>query len=456
MGSPADDRVVDKQGDLSKLLSQSQAGTETLNQVRAMLGSLRVSHIASLLESSQPKIRRIIWELIPLQQEGEVLQLIRDDLRSALLQEMEIDEVATVIGSMETDDIADILQKLPATVTQEVLNMMSEQDRARVKRVLDYPDDTAGGLMNTDIITVRPSMQIDAVLRYLRWRADLPADIDCLMVVSRRDRFLGLLPVNRLLAALPSLSVRELMDTERQPIHAATPAAEVAALFERNDWVSAPVVDDEGILLGRITVDDVVDVIRGQANRSLMNRFGLSAEEDTFAPLSRAAPGRVLWLGVNLLTAFIAAATIHLFEETLAKVIALAVLMPIVASMGGIAGSQVLTIIERGVARGNINSGNISWLFSRELLIGLLNGLLWALVVAPIAYWWFGDALIGWLIAAALLINLLVGAMTGLLLPVLMRSVGMDPAVGGGVIVTTVTDVVGFATFLGLATIAYS
>ena len=357
---------------------------------------------------------------------------------------------------LEDDDIADILQQLPRHVTREVLSAMDQQDRSRLERVMHYPDDVAGGLMNTDTITIRARLTLDVVLRYLRRHDTIPEMTDNLIVVNRSDQFIGLLSLRTLLVSDPATSVREMMNTDVEPIPVDMPDTEVARLFERNDWVSAPVVDGNGKLMGRITIDDVVDVIREDADRSLMSMAGLDEDADTFAPLARAAPRRTVWLGINLLTAFIASSFINLFQDTIEKVVALAVLMPIVASMGGIAGTQTLTLMVRGIAMGQVQRSNEFWLINRELTIGLLNGLLWASVVAVAASLWFNDWQLGVIIAAALIINLLTAALTGALIPLLMSRANIDPAIAGGVVLTTVTDVVGFVSFLGLATLFYA
>ena len=309
--------------------------------------------------------------------------------------------------------------------------------------------------MNTDSITIRAPLTLDVVLRYLRRHHEIPPMTDNLIVVSRTDKYIGLLPLNTLLVSDPSRSVREMMATDIKPIPVDMPDNEVARLFERNDWVSAPVVDDEGHLLGRITIDDVVDVIRENADHSVMSMVGLGEDADTFAPVMRAAPRRAIWLGINLITAFIASGVINLFQGTIEKVVALAVLMPIVASMGGIAGTQTLTVIVRGIAMGQVGSNNQGWLLSRELAVGALNGVLWAAVVAVAASLWFDDWTLGLIIAAAMVINLVTAALAGAALPLLMTRANIDPALAGGVVLTTVTDVVGFVSFLGLATLFY-
>ena len=424
--------------------------------VRRMLNGLPPADIAHLLESSPPKFRNILWKLIEVDLEGEVLGELSDDLQADFLSRMDAAEVATITESLEDDDIADILQQLPDRVTREVLNAMDYQDRARLERVMHYPDDVAGGLMNTDAITIRARLTLDVVLRYLRRHEEIPEMTDNLIVVNRSDQFIGLLPLRTLLVADPSATVREMMATDVDPIPVNTPDDEVARLFERNDWVSAPVVDDSGKLLGRITIDDVIDVIREDADHSFMSMAGLDEEEDTFAPVSKAAPRRAIWLGINLATAFIAAAAINMFHDTIEKVVALAVLMPIVASMGGIAGTQTLTVLVRGIAMGQVGKNNQAWLLTREVTIGFLNGILWAAVVAVAASLWFDDWHIGLIIAAAMMINLVTAAFTGAALPLLLTRFNIDPALAGGVILTTVTDVVGFVAFLGLATLFYA
>jgi len=318
-----------------------------------------------------------------------------------------------------------------------------------------YADDTAGGLMNTDTITIRPDVTLDVVLRFLRRHDELPDMTDTLIVVNRDDRYVGVLPIRTLLVSDPTSSVRERMITRRKAIPTDMPDDEVARLFARKDWVSAPVVDDEGYVVGRITIDDVVDVIREDADHSLMSMAGLGEDDDTFAPALKTARRRAVWLGINLLTAFIAASVINLFQGTIEKVVALAVLMPIVASMGGIAGTQTLTVLIRAIAMGQVNSSNARWLLSREVLVGALNGVGWAIVVGIAAALWFNDSTLGLIIATAIVINLVTAGLAGALLPMVLQRLKIDPALAGGVVLTTVTDVVGFLAFLGLASVFY-
>ncbi|MCP5131510.1 MAG: magnesium transporter [Pseudomonadales bacterium] len=428
----------------------------TFADARRMLNGLPPADAAHMLESSTPKFRHILWQLIDAENEGEVLNELSDELRIDFLSDMEAAKVAALMEGLEDDDVADILQQLPESITREVLTSMDHQDRARLERVMLYPEDTAGGLMNTDTITIRAPLTLDVVLRYLRRHEEIPNMTDNLIVVNRLDKYIGMLPLRTLLVSDPTASVREMMVTDVEPIPVNLPDSEVARMFERNDWVSAPVVDSEGRLLGRITIDDVVDVIREDADHSLMSMAGLDEDEDTFAPVFRAAPRRAVWLGINLVTAFIASGVINMFQDTIEKVVALAVLMPIVASMGGIAGTQTLTVLVRGIALGQVGRNNQVWLINREVMIGMLNGALWAAVVAVAASVWFNDWNIGMIIAAAMVINLITAALVGAVLPLLMIRLDIDPALAGGVVLTTVTDVVGFVSFLGLATLVYA
>lgn len=439
---------------LESLLNSSDSSR--IADVSSMLNDMPPADVAHLIESSTPKLRQLLWQLVDTELEGEVIGELSEDLQSQFLAEMDASEVASMTEGMADDDIADILQQLPGAVTQEVLASMDQQDRARIERVLPYAEDTAGGLMTTDAITIRARVTLDVVLRYLRRHSEIPPMTDNLIVVNTQDQYIGLLPLRTLLVSDPSASVREMMVTDVSAIPSEMTDTEVARLFERNDWVSAPVIDTEGKLLGRITIDDVVDVIREDADHSFMSMAGLDEEQDTFAPVFKTTPRRALWLGINLITAFIAAGVINLFQDTIEKVVALAVLMPIVASMGGIAGTQTLTVIVRGIAVGQISRNNQSWLVNRELAVGVLNGLLWAAVVGMVASVWFNDWTLSLVIAIALVINLITASLVGALLPLFLNRIGIDPALAGGVILTTVTDVVGFLSFLGLATFFYA
>ena len=418
---------------------------------------LAAPDIAHLLSSVPPKQRNILWNLVEAEElAADVLAYLGEEERSEIVARLGPEELANLIESFEFDDKVDLLQELPESVIEEVLLSMDFQDRQRVEDVLSYDEDSAGGLMNTDVVTVRPDITIDVVLRYIRRYRELPPMTDNLWVVNRRNEFIGQAPISKVLISDPTTTIREIMETEVEPLFVSTYEDEVAQRFERLDLVSAPVVSGDGKLLGRITIDDVVDVIRASADHSLMSQAGLDEDEDIFAPLVRTVRRRAIWLGINLLTAFVAAAVIGMFEATIEQVVALAILMPVVASMGGIAGTQALTIVIRGMALGRVGSANIRALVVREVLIGVANGLFWSLIVGLAAFVWFGDHTLGYVIAVAIVINLLVAALVGTLLPGYLKSMRIDPALAGGVVLTTVTDVVGFFCFLGIATLVYA
>ncbi|WP_330925911.1 magnesium transporter [Candidatus Sororendozoicomonas aggregata] len=424
-------------------------------ELRVMLNSLPPADTAHLLESSPPKLRSLLWRLIDRELEGDVLQELGDEVRQFFLDQMNIAELRAITEGLDVDDIADLLQQLPDAITRKVLESMNSQDRQRVEAVLSYPEDSAGGLMNTDTITIRPSNTVDVVLRYLRRHEAIPEMTDSLLVVNRQDRYIGRLPLTLLLTTEPSATIKEVMLTDLEAIEADTPTRQVAQLFERQDLVSAPVVGPDRQLLGRITIDDVVDVIREEAEHSMMSMAGLDDDEDTFAAPFKTARRRAVWLGINLVTAFIAASVIGLFQQTIDKVVALAVLMPIVAGMGGNAGGQALTLVIRGMALGQISTTNLRWLLSRELAAGFMNGIVWAALVSAIAWFWFHDPVISLVIGCAMVINLTVAVLTGAALPVFLKSINIDPALAGTIILTTISDVVGFFSFLGLATLFY-
>jgi magnesium transporter len=425
-----------------------------LPDVAANLPDMSPGDIAYLISASPPATRHELWSLLDHEQEADVLNELPDDIRNHFLADLQPEAVAEIIVQLDDDDVADILHELPQAETDLILDSLTTDDRERFETALSYPDDVAGGLMSTDTLTIRPDLTMDVVLRYLRRHTRLPENTDSLIVVSREDKYVGLLPVRTLLVSDPSASVREMMKTEREPLDAMTSADEVARRFERNDWISAPVVDPQGKLIGRITIDDVVDVIREQADHSLAVMAGLG-DGDAFTPVLQTAPQRAVWLAVNLLTAILAASVISLFQATIEKVVALAVLMPIVASMGGIAGTQSLTVLIRAMAMGQINDRTEIWLVRREILVSALNGLIWAFVMALVTTYWFDDSTLGLIIAFAIIVNLLTAGIAGASLPLLLERLKIDPALAGGVILTTVTDVVGFWAFLGLAAYFY-
>jgi magnesium transporter len=379
-----------------------------------------------------------------------VLVELNENVRSALMEGMDADELLAAAEDMELDDLADLVGDLPETVTQRLLKSMDLQDRERLRTVLSFPEDSAGGLMNTDTVSVRPDVTVEVVLRYLRMRGELPEKTDSLFVVDRRDRYLGTVALTRLLTEDPERAVSELVDSEAPRIDPLMPAHEVTQLFQERDLVSAAVVNSDGRLLGRITIDDVVDVIREEAQHSMFSMAGLRDEEDIFAGVMISTKRRLVWLGINLATAMLASLVVQRFAGTIEKVAALAALMPIVASMGGIAGTQTVTLIIRGLALGQIEWANARWLLFKEIGVGGLNGLIWAIVIGLVTTLRFGAWKIAAIIGAAMLINLLAAAAVGVLVPLTLRRMRIDPALSAGVILTTFTDCIGFATLLGL------
>ncbi len=449
-------QVTESQFQKDPVLALSQAiDSGSLYQIRQMIKTLPTAGIAHLIESSPPKTRSVLWQLIDKDSEGEVIQYLNEDLQNDILRELNAEQVAELTEGLETDDLADILQQLPQQVTSQVLQAMGQQDRHRVETVLSYDEDTAGGLMNTDTITVRRSHTVELVLRYLRRHESIPEMTDNILVVNRDDELLGILPLREVLVSDPNTLVREVMREDIEAIPVDMEATQIAQLFEQHDWVSAPVVDNNEKLLGRITIDDVVDVIRDSTEHSLMSMAGLDEEDDTFAPIIKTAKRRALWLGVNLMTAVLASIVIYLFQDTIEQVVYLAVLMPIVANMGGVAGTQTLTLVIRSLALGHISPSNSRWLLTRELGVAVLNGALWAFVISLIAFMWYRDLLLSYIIASAMLINLVTAALAGAYLPLFLQRIKIDPALAGSVALTTVTDSIGFFAFLGLAQIFY-
>jgi magnesium transporter len=441
----------DKERRLTAL--RAALGQGTLRSAHRMVNALHPAEIARLIESVPPAQRELVWDMVDPELEGEVLVELNETVRSELIEGMEPDELLAVAEGMELDDLADLVGDLPEALTLQLLKSLDSQDRERLRTVLSFPEDSAGGLMNTDAVSLRPDVTVEVVLRYLRMRGELPEKTDRLFVVDRRDAYLGTVPLTRLLTSDPDLTVGELLESEAPRIDPETPSNEVAQLFQDQDLISAAVVSSDGRLLGRITVDDVVDVIRQQAEHSVLSMAGLHDEEDVFAGVLSSTRRRLLWLTVNLATCFLASSVVQIFEGTIERVAVLAALMPIVASMGGIAGTQTVTLIIRGLALGQVQWSNARWLLLKEIGVGGLNGLIAALLVGVITVLWLGTWKIALVIGAAMLINLLAAASVGVLIPLLLRRMKIDPALSAGVILTTFTDCIGFATLLGLGTL---
>ncbi len=440
----------EKTSHLSALLEALE--NDSISDVQTTVDDLHPAEIALLLESLPLRERAIVWGLIDDDNHGEILVELNDEVRSKLIEDMDAEEVVAAAEGMELDDLADLVADLPKVVTDRVIESLSKEDRAQLESVLSFPEDTAGGLMDPDTISVRSDVTLGVVLRYLHRNAELPDQTLSIFVVDRENHYIGVLYIARLVTHDPSNTVAAVMDQSVAPIDCECSAKEVAMEFQNRDLLSAAVVDAAGTLIGQITVDDVIDIVQEQADHDILRMAGLAEDDDMFAPVVSSAQRRAIWLGVNLATAFLAAAVVAIFKPALEQVVALAILMPVVASMGGIAGSQTLTLMIRGMALGRVQGSNARWLLGKEIAVGLLNGLAWAVVVCLVTIIFFSTWQVGLIIGSALAMTLITAAFAGFAIPLVLQKLRIDPALAGTVILTTVTDIVGFVTFLGLGT----
>ena len=434
---------------LDRLSDALDSGVQS--RVKKLLSSLNGAEIGDLLESLPQSRRQLVWDLVKVDLDADVLLEVNDEVRAGLIRDTSPDDLIQAVGDLDLDDLADILNDLPGAVITEVLRAMDRQDRERLAQVMSYPEDSAGGLMDPDVVTVRPDVSLDVVLRYLRVRGELPKVFDQLFVVDRAGKYLGQLKLADVLTSEPNSLVSDLIDSMAEAIPVNMPARQVAIEFEHDDLISAPVIDPNGYLLGRITVDDIVDVIREEGEHMVLTAAGLDEEDDMFAPVMHSARRRWVWLGVNLITALMAAVVLYAFQPTLDELVELAVLFPVVMSMGGIAGTQTLTLMIRGMATGQVSARNSMAILRKELAVGVLNGILFSVIIAAIAYLWYGNAGLGLVMGIAVTANLVAGALAGALIPVILKRMSIDPALAGGVVLTTVTDVIGILAFVGLA-----
>src|SRR4249919_3084901 len=409
-----------------------------LGPVRRLVNTLSPAEIGNLLESLPPGQRVVVWGLVDPEDDGEVLLHVGDEVREGLIADMDPDEIVAAVEDLDIDDLADLVEDLPDTVIDEVLKSMDRENRERLEQVLSYEEDTAGRLMNPDVVTVRADTTVDVVLRYLRLRGELPEHTDHLYVVSRRHQYLGRIALQALLTHDATTPINQLIDDEQPAIGVEESADEVARQFSDHDWISAPVVDDNN---------------RSQAEHQALGAAGLDEDEDLFSPVPRAWRRRIVWLGINLGTAFLASSVVGQFQGTIDHIVALAVLMPIVAGMGGNAGTQVLALMVRGLALGQVGASNVRTLMWKELRVAAMNGVALGSVVALATWAWFREPMLALVIGIAMTLNLLFAASAGVLVPLTLKRMNLDPALAGGVILTTVTDVMGFLAFLGLATI---
>ena len=442
--------TIDSQEEINKILVEKSS--VKLLKIKQLISNMSTGEIAHCIESSPPEQRQIIWSVIDVSIEGDVLGELGEEIQKDLLSEIDNDELSKLISDLELDEMVDIIQNLPESRMQFLLSSMSAIDRDRIRLVLEYPEDSAGGLLNTDTISVQQDHTLDIVIKYLKSFEKLPKNTDKIFVVSKNNQFIGELMLSSILVADDlKTTVRELMQETIDPIDINQTDREVAKLFKQQDLVSAPVIDENSQLIGRITFDDVVDVIIEDADQNLLSMAGIA--EDTFLPPGRAARRRIIWLGLNLLTAVIAALAINIFQDTISKAVYLAVLMPIVASMGGVAATQTLSIVLRGLTLEQITKSNLGWLFKRELAVSILNGIALSLLIGFATFLWFQNSILSILISVAMIINLISSVIAGVFVPIILRKLKYDPAIAGSVLVTTITDVVGFVSFLGLAAV---
>ena len=429
----------------------SKKSEDKFIQIQRILSKMDSHEIAHCLESTPSEQRKVIWSIIDKSNEADVLSELGEEIQQDLFDEISNEELLDLVQNLELDEMVDILQNLPQQRISFLLSKMTKIDRERVEMVLEYPEDSAGGMLNNDIISVQKDSTLNLVLEYLRSIGDIPENTDKLFVVSKNNNFIGELKISKIISSNPELKVSDVMNDKPHSFMVNESDKEVSKFFELNDLISAAVVNDKNELIGRITIDDVVDVIIEDADQNFLSMAGIA--EDTFSPPARAARRRIFWLGLNLITAFVAALAINIFQDAIDKIVYLAVLMPIVASMGGVAATQTLTIVLRGLTLEQISNSNLGWLFKRELAVAILNGIILSLIISLVTYVWFNQLILSALIAAAMIINLLSSVVAGVFVPIILRRLNQDPAIAGSVIVTTVTDVVGFVSFLGLATI---
>jgi len=448
------EELVHKQEMPKQELVQTLVHRQNLAELQKKLDSLHPADVAYILEALPLEQRLDVWDLVKAERDGEILLEVSDAVRQTLIADMDSDELLAAAEQLDTDELADLAPDLPKDVLQELLESLDSRNRERLQSALSYSDDAVGGLMDFDIITIREDISLEVALRYLRRIGSLPDHTDKLFVVDRNDVLRGVLPLKRLVVNDLDSGVADVMADDAVVFHPEDKADEAAKAFERYDLVTAPVVDDNNRLVGRLTVDTVMDYIREEAESDMLSMAGLREEEDIFASVWKSVQNRWMWLAINLVTAFVASRVIGLFEGSIEKIVALAALMPIVAGIGGNSGNQTTTMIVRGLALGQIAGHNTKSLLIKETGVGLLNGLIWGSVLGVLAYLLYGSIALGVVMTAAMTLNLLLAAVMGVMIPLVMTTkFNRDPAVGSSVLITAVTDSGGFFIFLGLATI---
>jgi len=447
------DGLVEKQDFPKQKLIKNLVNKQNLNKLMRLLNDLHAADIADILESLPIDERLIVWDLIKSEHDGEILIEVSDVVRQTLIADMDNTELLAAAEQLDTDEIADIAADLPGGVLQNLLDNLDVQNRERLQSTLSYEDDTVGALMDYDIIPIREDISLEVVLRYLRKLKKLPDHTDKLFVVDCEGSILGVLPLKKIIVNELDIKVKDVMSSDVVLFKPHDEADQASDAFERYDLVTAPVVNDQNKLVGRLSVNSVVDYIREEAESDKLSMAGLREEEDLFSSIWKSVQNRWAWLAINLITAFIASRVIGVFEGSIEKVVALAALMPIIAGIGGNSGNQTTTMIVRGIALGQVTFNNLQRLMMKELGVALLNGILWGGVVGIFAYLLYGNIKLGMVMTAAMILNLLLSAIMGVMIPLVMNRFGRDPAVGSSILITAMTDSGGFFIFLGLATI---
>jgi len=447
------ENLVHKQDMPRHELVESLVHKQNLAELQLKLDKLHPADVAHILEALPLQDRLLVWDLVKAERDGEILLEVSDAVRETLIADMDSEELLAATENLDTDEIADLAPDLPKDVLQELMESLDAQNRARLQSALAYPEDTVGALMDFDMMTIRDDITLEVVLRYLRRLGELPAHTDKLFVVDRDNVLKGVLPLKRLLVHDSEASVAAVMANDAVIFHPDDDAGAAAQAFERYDLVTAPVVDHQNRLVGRLTVDAVIDYIREESESDMLSMAGLKEEEDLFATVWKSVQNRWTWLAVNLVTAFIASRVIGLFEGSIEKIVALAALMPIVAGVGGNSGNQTITMIVRALALGQVHISSMKKLFLKEIGVSLLNGLIWGSMLGVLAFLLYHNVKLGLVMTAAMTLNLLLAALMGVAIPLTMHKFGRDPAVGSSVMITAVTDSGGFFIFLGLATL---
>ncbi|MGE6790592.1 magnesium transporter [Pseudomonas guineae] len=426
---------------------------QNLAELQRKLDELHSADVAHILEALPLGDRQTVWQLVKVERDGDILLEVSDAVRETLLADMEDHEILAAAKEMDADELADLASELPRDVVHELMETLDAQQRERVRSALSYEEDQVGALMDFEMVTIREDVSLEVVLRYLRRLKELPGHTDKLFVVDYDGVLKGVLPVKRLLVNDPEKLVSEVMATDPVSFHPDEDGYDAAQAFERYDLISTPVVDKNGKLIGRLTIDEMVDLIREESESEVLNMAGLREEEDIFASVWKSLRNRWAWLAINLVTAFMASRVIGLFEDSIEKLVALAALMPIVAGIGGNSGNQTITMIVRAMALDQVSTGNTSRLIRKELGVGLVNGIVWGGVIGVVAYLLYDSWSLGVVMTAAMVLNLLLAALMGVLIPMTLVRMGRDPALGASVMITAVTDSGGFFIFLGLASI---